>query len=455
MLFHLNQSIKFCANACLGSLLLIASAIQAAPNDDAGEVTFLLGKAFLNEKTPVKIGTKIGSGDTIQTLENGHVHVRFIDDGLLSVRPDSRLSIEHYQYNAQQPDQSVIKFNLEQGVMRSISGQGAKSARDKFRLNTPIAAIGVRGTDFVVKSSDNLLQAVVNEGAIIVSPYSVDCQAAALGPCQSSNVVELASDAQQILEFSSMYDAPRLLPLSAGIPNVSIDEAQIESKSYSSETTDKTNASEKSTEATENSDATETVDKSGLDNRLVNEVTADTFISSQPSTIESARLVWGRFSGIQPTDKIVYNIETASDGRDRVSMPSPSISNLALFRSPSERNQIDSSLGDVAFNLLSSQATVNNNGVLSAASVSSSSHLNINFSTGSFNTEVLVSASNLSPVSISGSGRINDEGFFNYTSADTAIHGASSLDGDVSSFMFYKDVGAGTSIEGVTNWYSK
>lgn len=451
---NVRQSIKFYANACIGGLLFLAAATQAAPEHDAGEVTFLLGKAFINGDTPVKIGTKVGTGDVIQTLGNGHVHVRFIDNGLVSVRPESRLLIEQYQYNASQPSESVIKFNLDQGVMRSISGEGAKAARDKFRLNTPIAAIGVRGTDFVVKSSNDLLQAVVNEGAIIVAPYSVDCQAASVGPCQSSNTVELASDAQQLLEFSSLYESPRLLPLSAGIPTISIDETQIQSQPHETNTTDEKSSDTSTSKANQSSDSLE---RSDLDNRLVNENTADIFIKNQPNTERIQRLMWGRYSGPKATDRIVYSKEVAESGREMTVLPSPFISDLALYRTPSEdRRGIDTSLGNVSFNLLASQATVNTGGILTVASVSSAnSHLNINFTNGRFDTEVSVTSPLISPVTVSGAGKITDRGFFNFTSGDTAIHGASTLDGDASSFMFYKDVGAGTSVEGVTHWYAE
>lgn len=452
---NVRQSIKFYANACLGSLLFIAATAQAAPKDEAGEVTFLLGKAFVNGSTPVTIGTKVGSGDVIQTLGNGHVHVRFIDSGLVSVRPESRLVIEQYQYNASQPNESIIKFNLEQGVMRSISGEGAKSARDKFRLNTPIAAIGVRGTDFVVKSSSDLLQAVVNEGAIIVAPYSVDCQAASVGPCQSSNMVELASDAQQLLEFSSMYESPRLLPLSAGIPTISIDETQIQSQPHAAKTTE--NDVSTSNTTSKSNQESDTLDRSDLDNRLVSEITADTFINAQPNEDRAQRLMWGRYSGPKATDRIVYSREVAANGRDLTVLPSPFISDLALYRTSSEnRLGTDSSLGNVSFNLLASQATVNTGGMLSVASVSSAnSHLSIDFTNGKFATEVMVTSPLIDPVTVSGSGKISDRGFFNFTSGDTAIHGASTLDGDASSFMFHKDVGAGTSVEGVTHWYAE
>lgn len=461
LLQNVRQSIKFYANTCLGGLALLSAAVQAAPQHDAGEVTFLLGKAFINGATPVSVGSKIGSGDVVQTLGNGHVHIRFVDDGLVSVRPESRLAIEHYEYNEAHPNESVIKFSLEEGVMRSISGNGAKAARDKFRLNTPIAAIGVRGTDFVVKSSNDLLQAVVNEGAIIVAPYSSDCQATSVGPCQS-NFVELDSNAQQLLEFSSLYSAPRLLPLSAGIPSVEIDGSKIQSRPVEKSTSSTTSNNNSSASIDDN---LATANTASLDNRLVSESNADTLVSTNSPLINdkvnlpeisSGSLVWGRFSSPKETDQVVYNYQTASENRLTTVSASPLISDLVLFRSPSELNKIDGSLGNVSFNLRASQATLNNNGQLSLASVSqANSRLDIDFTRRQFSTAVSVSSQTLPSVVIEGAGTINGEGFFNFVSSDTAIHGASTLEGDASSFMFYKDVGAGTSVEGVTYWYSE
>lgn len=42
-----------------------------------------------------------------------------------------------------------VRFKLETGVARAISGTAAESAKDRFRLNTPLVAIGVRGTDLL------------------------------------------------------------------------------------------------------------------------------------------------------------------------------------------------------------------------------------------------------------------------------------------------------------------
>ena len=103
------------------------------------------------------------------------------------------------------PEESVVKFSLLQGTARAISGKAAEAAKDKFRLNTPIAAIGVRGTDFVVSVSQTSVRAMVNQGAIVLAPYSAQCSALGAGPCDS-NAVELDSNELQILEFNTSLD---------------------------------------------------------------------------------------------------------------------------------------------------------------------------------------------------------------------------------------------------------
>src|SRR5690606_23096376 len=124
--------------------------------------------------------------DVIETGGNGHVHVRFVDQALVSVRPSSKLEIVHYRYDAANPAASAVKFNLMEGTTRAISGEAATHARENFRMNTPVAAIGVRGTDFVVRASADNVRASVTEGAIIIAPFSSECSAAAFGPCSQN-----------------------------------------------------------------------------------------------------------------------------------------------------------------------------------------------------------------------------------------------------------------------------
>ena len=54
----------------------------------------------------------------------------------------------------QQPASSEVRLQVDHGITRSISGRATEVDKNRFRLNTPVAAIGVRGTDFIVQATD-------------------------------------------------------------------------------------------------------------------------------------------------------------------------------------------------------------------------------------------------------------------------------------------------------------
>ncbi|NDD11575.1 MAG: hypothetical protein EB072_02755 [Betaproteobacteria bacterium] len=143
-----------------------------------GQVTLSIGfselVSALGVKRVVAKGDLIAEGDTILTSGNGHVHVRFIDGALVSVRPTSVFAVHEFKYAPQQAGETMIRFTLSKGEVRSISGAAAKEARERFRLNTPIVAIGVRGTDFLARANAEITVATVNQGAIVMTPFDYD-----------------------------------------------------------------------------------------------------------------------------------------------------------------------------------------------------------------------------------------------------------------------------------------
>ncbi|MBK9684459.1 MAG: FecR domain-containing protein [Betaproteobacteria bacterium] len=84
-------------------------------------------------------------GDRVETSASGHVHLKFVDDAAVAVRPDSSLEIQAYRFDAQRPAGSEVRLQVEHGIARSISGRATEVDKNRFRLNTPVAAIGVRG----------------------------------------------------------------------------------------------------------------------------------------------------------------------------------------------------------------------------------------------------------------------------------------------------------------------
>lgn len=88
----------------------------------------------------------IFAGDIISTGPNSRVRIVFSDQGIIFLRPSTRFVIDSYKHtgNAQQ-DES--KFSLVKGGFRSVTGAIGQANKDKVKIETPVATIGIRGTD--------------------------------------------------------------------------------------------------------------------------------------------------------------------------------------------------------------------------------------------------------------------------------------------------------------------
>lgn len=197
---------------------LVSGAVKTEKNQPVGQITLLIGDARVNGPARrgserLSNGASVYPGDIILTRASGHAHLRFIDGALMSLRPSSRLTIQEYSYHPEAPEKNRVHFKLEEGIARSISGQAAKDAHERFRMNTPVAAIGVRGTDFIVHTSTERTRALVTEGGIVLSVLDANCNAAGLQGCTIDGL-ELRGGSQQLLELDLATNEPRLMRLS-------------------------------------------------------------------------------------------------------------------------------------------------------------------------------------------------------------------------------------------------
>lgn len=214
------MSTLLCINHKVLPLIAILAALPvlAEPTAVVGEATLVIGAAQVTgddgTAAAIKRGMPVHVGDRIETQPGGHVHVRFVDGGRVSVRPASRLVVENYsQSDGSQGPLGAIKFRLEEGVVRSITGAWGEAARDRFRLNTPVAAIGVKGTDFVARFANGVTYASVYAGAITMTPLEGGCMMT-VGPCLNGAERLLASDSPgQILELARQQATAQLIPV--------------------------------------------------------------------------------------------------------------------------------------------------------------------------------------------------------------------------------------------------
>ncbi len=186
-------------HSIVGFCALLLTIVVHAQSLPVGEVVFVVGNAqsiqsFDRNAQPqaIKRGGTVQVGDMITTSGNAHVHVRFIDGAFLSIRPGSRLRVMDYVYDSNVPNKSSVRFDLQEGVARSITGAAGREAKERFRLNTPVAALGVRGTDFSVYTRETESIVAINSGAVVVAPFGEGCSKASLGICKTVNAIELS-----------------------------------------------------------------------------------------------------------------------------------------------------------------------------------------------------------------------------------------------------------------------
>lgn len=447
-----NLGNRFATRIALLPLLLAMMSAHAETGDNVGEVSLVLGKAYLKSgdtQSLIHAGAIIKVSDQVITESNGHVHIRFIDQALVSVRPDSMLEIQRYDFNAQNPADSSIKLNLVEGVTRAISGDGAHAARDRFRLNTPIAAIGVRGTDFVVSASGQSVRALVNEGAIVMAPFSADCLKSSFGPCLA-NSVELSQDSLQMLQVDGSAPLPRLVPATDERGVLTTEEVSVANAEAEKRADDKAVGTEVYLENVTSRRVAEVA--SNVASRVKPSVLPDfTPIAAVPaSSLTSNNLVWGRWKyndgqGAQERISLAYDV--ASAGRDITIADG----GYWLFRDGKGSTFVKPDLSVVSFGLSSAQAFYHSATGVMAMQVNGGS-LSVNFNEKSFATQLGLNSAASGKVDFAASGRYDNGGFF-YSSSDMqGMKGAVSLDGKEAAYFFEKTLGEDQRVEGITLW---
>lgn len=126
----------------------------------AGQVVWVSGavKASYPEQTPriLARGSMIYEKDTIITESSGSGQISFTDNSMITLNGNSTLVIEQYYFNQQKPQQGGQSvMNLVKGSFRTVTGFVAKAAPANYQMKTPVATIGVRGTDFQGACSSN------------------------------------------------------------------------------------------------------------------------------------------------------------------------------------------------------------------------------------------------------------------------------------------------------------
>ena len=111
----------------------------------AGSTTLARGSALAS----VVVGDTIQVGDTLRTGADGAVGLVLRDDTLLTVGPNSEVTLNAFIFDSTTQDGTLLA-SVWRGTVAFVTGLIAKKAPENVRVQTRTVVLGVRGTEFIV-----------------------------------------------------------------------------------------------------------------------------------------------------------------------------------------------------------------------------------------------------------------------------------------------------------------
>jgi hypothetical protein len=144
------KSVRLAGCFLLALLLAFAGTggALAADVESVGHVTRTQGLSYAVQGSVLKElapNALIGRKDVLKTGPNARLEVTLLDETKLTIGADTVFSVERYDLGRQN---GGVLLKLTKGVFRVATGQLEALRGGPFEVSTPLATIGIRGTDF-------------------------------------------------------------------------------------------------------------------------------------------------------------------------------------------------------------------------------------------------------------------------------------------------------------------
>src|SRR3989338_5537584 len=117
----------------------------------AGDVQFVSGEVQITNPAgqirPAQKGDAINEGDTLTSAQKSSAQIKMQDGGFVAVRPDTRLKFDQFVFAGKEDGSEKSFFSLFKGGFRAVTGLIGRINKQNYRITTPAATIGIRGTD--------------------------------------------------------------------------------------------------------------------------------------------------------------------------------------------------------------------------------------------------------------------------------------------------------------------
>ncbi len=96
---------------------------------------------------PVKVNDGVERGDVVRTKSRAKAQIRFIDDSVLTLAPDSRIAVADYLYDQPRGERRAV-VRVYKGLIHAVVTRILNVQQPDFLMETHTAGLGVRGTDW-------------------------------------------------------------------------------------------------------------------------------------------------------------------------------------------------------------------------------------------------------------------------------------------------------------------
>jgi len=152
-------------------LLCGLAADQAAAQDAIGAVSRIQGEATATRggaTRPLSVKDSVFTNDLVSTGEAARLEVTFADNTRLTLGEKTKLTLDTYVFNPA-ARRGAIRFGVI-GVFQFLSGRLSKLAHASVSVTTPVATVGIRGTEFWAGPiDDQALGVFLIKGVVSVS----------------------------------------------------------------------------------------------------------------------------------------------------------------------------------------------------------------------------------------------------------------------------------------------
>jgi hypothetical protein len=133
-------------------IMILGSSNLIAATCNLGKVKNIVGIVWLQRsdaKALLDYDAKLCEGDRIISLMNSIAELELRDGSAIIIGKESEFILKRYEFHKKthkEPD--VALFELVKGAFRSITGAITKKPNHRYEVQTIVATIGIRGTDF-------------------------------------------------------------------------------------------------------------------------------------------------------------------------------------------------------------------------------------------------------------------------------------------------------------------